>query len=367
MYSSIFLAAFLIVFFTTVVPNLKNYYNKFLEILSSILFIKVVIDSSSNVTSEKMTKILHKNIVNDKKIDFLSRNYLIKFNDGFIDDIFDRLAGWGLHVCYDEFLYFARVEGDGPWRMSNSYRNSEKAEYKYKITLYIPFWKRKEFVKNIKQEEVKYPYPVEYAWRGENCGAKKLPKPDVSNFVQEDLQNLITTLKEQIDSRSNINKYITLYGINNEQALQHAAHELDANIITFFDRDSECFNQGNFSWLINQYALKSDKPVIIYFNTTSSGYAHHSDMKEERDERVYSNFYNEIYQMQLVDNDVVFVLDGNGNYIAVEEEMESRYINDDGTPRYKRPNSFFFDRLKSNSKFIKVEKNVIIDSDTAVD
>ena len=133
--SSIILASIILGLLIIVVPNIKKILDTIIEKLVSIFFIKISLDSSSNVTASSFENISNE-LVEKVRIKFLSRQFIT-------DKEREIKHGYGLYTCYKDFLYFAVSSFDGPFTLSG---------FTYvvkKMDIYIPFWRRKIFEENI--------------------------------------------------------------------------------------------------------------------------------------------------------------------------------------------------------------------------
>lgn len=342
--NSIILASIILGLLIIVVPNIKKILDTIIEKLVSIFFIKISLDSSSNVTASSFENISNE-LVEKARIKFLSRQFIT-------DKEREIKHGYGLYTCYKDFLYFAVSSFDGPFTLNGFW--GDPTYVVKKMDIYIPFWRRKIFEENIESVSFNDDESLNHHFIGDRNLSIKIQGIDGSMYNQEDVSILKNEIETLMNDLGNTNKFITLSARNSSNLVKHVVETMKYDMITLYDKDSRNIRQNSIDFLVSTNTLqKTNKPVIIYIDCTNGAL---SGGENCRYEASYTNFTNGFYPFLFSDKKVVVILD----YVGSKAVDTIEYV-EDGTsdidtevPEKRIVFPRFFTKFKQNSKHIEV-------------
>lgn len=285
---------------------------KVISFLLSIIFIKVNLSTSENVTSTEMTEKILNELVDLYKIDFLSRSFEVNENRKI-------KSGEGFYTCFKDYLYFVKVNYDALMAEAKEDENGNRISLgKHlivkSVTIYVPFWKFKKIQKTISDVD-EQEAPFLYNHMSGMCNGNEdsvitlLSRKNLEKYNQDDIQETFKTLDNCFDEYYANDNYVSLYSDNALDIIEEYALNNDMNIFLFHDPSSTF--KG--SWSMNErfetfIKRNKGKKCLFYINCNPLSYTYESNY-QGTSEFAYRFLLNHMLEYIAVETKFLIILD----------------------------------------------------------
>lgn len=357
-----------------IVPNFKNHAKKVLDKLLSVLFIKVTVSSSSNVSNAETTKAIY-NYTSSKAVKWLSRGFMTKVD--YVNDI-----GQGIHTCFDGILFFANVRIKGPYPRTKMISKMErgfqgeyigwKNEYEERkpqsvieITYYIFFWHKKLFASLVDRVKVKEDVPYEYclSYIIEENTIGKLIDHKLPDIVESEYVDLKTKSIKLIDELDGLNVIPVKTNSDLLSVVQKLAIDMDCDLLRVELKNNTDWFASDLVEFLGEKLYNNGRKIIVYFdcrsNSLNPSFTYFSNYSMEL--FAYGVFESIVNRPHLIIVDEMYRTEP---YYEVGNELCTKIVNNEIMSKLARMNKPF---LLTSKEFGDGNMQPVRDFDEVVD